>query len=77
MRKIIALSMVIASTSMAAPKYLVNGKETDPAAAAMAAMDSKNVVMQCAQVTLKINAKGSMSLKKTDTSGDWQAVSKK
>ena len=57
-------------------QYLVNGKQSNPSQAVLAAMDAKNTVLQCNQVTAKVNAKGNVSLKKTDTNGDWQPVTK-
>lgn len=57
-------------------KFLVNGKVSDPQAAAMAATDPKNTVLKCDQVVLKINSKGNMGLKKADTAGDWTTVKK-
>lgn len=70
------LLVMLALNAKAETKFLVNGKVSDPQAAAMAATDPKNTVLKCDQVVLKINSKGNMGLKKADTAGDWTTVKK-
>lgn len=72
----IVMIMLLASAAQAETQFLVNGKQSAPDVAAMAATDSKNTVLKCDKVVLKINSKGNMSLKKADTTGDWSAVKK-
>jgi len=72
----IVMIMLLASAAQAETQFLVNGKVVAPDAAAMAATDSKNNVLKCDKVVLKINSKGAMGLKKADTTGDWTPIKK-
>ena len=52
--------------SEAQTTFLVNGKKTDAQSAAMAALDRKNEVLKCDQVSMSINDKGNLKLNKKD-----------
>jgi len=60
--------------SEAQTTFLVNGKKTDAQSAAMAALDKKNEVLKCDQVSMSINDKGNLKLNKKDNG--WVPVSK-
>ena len=60
--------------SEAQTTFLVNGKKTDAQSAAMAALDRKNEVLKCDQVSMSINDKGNLKLNKKDNG--WVPVSK-
>lgn len=75
MKTIFAI-LLIGSISKAETIFLVNGKQTAVDQAALASMNSKNTVLKCDEVVMKINAKGNMSIKKKDLNGDWKQVSK-
>ena len=72
------MTVVAASiNATAAPQYILNGKVVDVATASIAAQDSKNTVLQCEHVVSKVNAKGTIQLKKAESAGDWQPLNKK
>lgn len=75
MKTIFAI-LLIGSIAQALPKFLNNGKEIAPNAATMAAMDSKNTVLQCEQVVAMADAKGTIKLRKKDANGNWVPVGK-
>lgn len=74
--KTLILITLIGSSAVALPKFLNNGKEIAPNVAVMAAMDSKNTVLQCEQVVAMADAKGTIKLRKKDANGNWVPVGK-
>lgn len=72
---IVTLAVLFKITySEAQTTFLVNGKKTDAQSAAMAALDKKNEVLKCDQVSMSINDKGNLKLNKKDNG--WVPVSK-
>lgn len=75
MKTIFAI-LLLSVVSNAETVFLVNGKQSAPDVAAIAAMNSKNTILKCDEVVMKINDRGSLSIKKKDAAGNWKQVGK-
>lgn len=75
MKNIFAI-LLISVVSNAETVFLVNGKQVPADNAAIASMNSKNTVLKCDEVVMKINDRGALSIKKKDANGNWRQVGK-